>query len=196
MAGKEGSFSLKPCGGARRVAEEKDEALVCNAGSGASALKPCSSRGRGKNLGGFSLKPCTTASTVAAAAFSGKEFHFKQRATKSMEDATGKQECSLKVCSTKRKVPADGHDEEDIVLAESTIDETKEQAVKVAEADSQVDGADDDDEPVSEAEFAAFYEELKADYQRLYVERVLPLELKNASLLQRQCKAESVLESN
>ena len=63
-------------------------------------------------------KPCTTTSTAAAAAFAGKEFQFKQCTNQSMKDSTGEQECSLKICSTKRKVPADGHDEEDIALAE------------------------------------------------------------------------------
>ena len=124
-----------------------------------------------------SLKPCSTKNTAGPQAVSGDE-------------------CPLKICSTKRKVPTDGHGEEDTALADSV---TTEQAIKVAEADSdaeadsEVDSSDDDDEPVSEAEFAAFYEEEKAKHERFYIERVLPLELKNASLLQRQCKAESVL---
>ena len=196
MAGKEEYFSLKPCGGARRVAEEKEEdALVCNVGSVASALKPCSHGGgsKTKNMGGLSLKPCTTTSTAAAAAFAGKEFQFKQCTNQSMKDSTGEQECSLKICSTKRKVPADGHDEEDIALA---VPVTTVQAIEVAGADSEVDSSDDDDEPVSEAEFAAFYEEEKAKHDKFVVERVLP-RLENAKAIQRllQEQFESVLKS-
>ena len=58
-----------------------------------------------------SLKPWNTKNTARSQAVSGDE-------------------CPLKICSTKRKVPTDGHDEEDTVLAESAIDETKEQATK------------------------------------------------------------------
>ena len=79
-----------------------------------------------------SLKPCNTKSMAASQAVSGDE-------------------CPLKICSTKRKVPADGHDEEDTVLADSDS-VTTEQAIKVAGADSEVDSSDDDDEPVSEVE--------------------------------------------
>lgn len=206
MAGKDKSFSLKPCG-TKSTAEQKafggeEDALVWHSGSGASALKPCSHRGGSKNLDGFSLKPCTTTSTAAAVAFAGKEFQFKQRTTQSMEDTTGEQECSLKICSTKRKVPADGHDEEDTVLADSTIDETKEQATKVAVADS--DDGSSDDEPLSEAEHKAFIEGLREKHRKFWREEFLPLNplLKHYSLKDEEevcnnsAKGEAALESN
>ncbi|KAF7110707.1 hypothetical protein CFC21_110790 [Triticum aestivum] len=102
-----------------------------------------------------SLKPCSTKSTAAAQAVSGDE-------------------CPLKIGSTKRKVPAEEHDEEDIVLAESTIDETKGQATKAAVADSD-DGSGDDDEPVSDAEYKALLDELDEKHRKFWHEEFLPL---------------------
>lgn len=90
-----------------------------------------------------------------------------------MDGTTVEQECSQKICSTKRKVPSDGHDEEDIVLAESTIDETKEQAIQVAEADSD-EGSSDDDRPLSDGEFKAYYDELNEKHMKFWREVVLP----------------------
>ena len=82
-----------------------------------------------------------------------------------MEGSTVEPECSLKICSAKRKAPTDGHDEEDTVLADSTIGETKEQFTKVAVADSD-EGTSDDDSPLSDAEFNAFYDELNEEHKK------------------------------
>lgn len=130
----------------------------------------------------FSLKPGNTKSMAAAAA----------------AEAVIGEECSLKLCPAKRKAPAAGHDcSEDweevdkcadaTVLPDVTMDDTaKEQAIKVAEADS--DDGSSDDEPLSEAERKAFIEGLREQQRKFWREEFLPLNplLKHYSLIDEE----------
>jgi hypothetical protein len=112
---------------------------------------------------------------AAAEASTGKEFALErcpgESESISTEAVSGEEERSMKLCPAKRKAPTAGKNKED-----GDSSEEDEEGVQEGIVFSELEegGSDDDDESMTESEFAAFYEGVRARYRKYWQEEVVP----------------------